>query len=731
MAGYIGSKAVNLSTTGADINGDANIDGDLSFRDNDKAIFGAGSDLQIYHTGSDSWVKDNGTGNLYLDTNGSGINISYNNSNENMATFTANGAATLYYDNSAKIATTSTGIQVTGNIAKASGDLTLDVAGEINLDADGAVVNFQDGGTTFGLVTQSSSDFVVRNPTLDKDIVFKGNDGGVTTTALTLDISQAGRATFNEGIVLKSSTGGDFGVNINTASGDSMKLQVVDTGSAGAANGVITVTDGDLILSPSANVGIGTSSPSTRLTVGAGAGTEEIRVDAGAGWADLTLNSNSTNGGHIYFNDGSNAGEIFYYHVSDYMAFNTAGTERMRIDSSGSVGIGKVPTASLDVLAPSNQEPLILTVTSNGYGYATFRNAAGNDVGYWGLGSGLVPSGSSEDFALRAQRNDLVFCAGGGTERMRIDSSGRLGLKTSANASFDQVAGANLFVLGSGAGDQGMTIYSGNSGTGNIMFADGTTTSTQYEGYLQYVHSDNRLLFGTNHATRMTIDSSGNLLVGTANATIIGNGGIGLKSDGRIDASTSGGSTMLLERRTNDGDIAAFYKDGTTVGSIGTLSSRLHLVNGDTGLRFAGDLDAIWPCNGSGGDRDNAIDLGSTGIRFDDIYATNGTIQTSDRNEKQDIAELTDAEQRVAVAAKGLLRKFRWKDAVAEKGDEARTHFGIIAQDLQAAFAAEGLDAGDYAMFISSTWTDEDTGEERTRMGVRYSELLAFIIGAL
>jgi hypothetical protein len=80
------------------------------------------------------------------------------------------------------------------------------------------------------------------------------------------------------------------------------------------------------------------------------------------------------------------------------------------------------------------------------------------------------------------------------------------------------------------------------------------------------------------------------------------------------------------------------------------------------------------------------------------------TINTSDRNEKQDIETLTDAETRVAVAAKGLLRKFRWIDAVAEKGDEARIHFGIIAQDLQDAFTAEGLDAGDYAMFISDTW---------------------------
>ena len=107
-------------------------------------------------------------------------------------------------------------------------------------------------------------------------------------------------------------------------------------------------------------------------------------------------------------------------------------------------------------------------------------------------------------------------------------------------------------------------------------------------------------------------------------------------------------------------------------------------------------------------------------------------------------------------------RKFRWKSRVAEKGDSARTHFGIIAQDLQDAFTAEGLDASDYAMFISNTWwekeitvdaveediekglvakdaftyMDSKTGAtegytEKTRLGVRYTELLAFIISAI
>ena len=81
----------------------------LSFGDNVKAEFGASSDLQIYHSGSDSWVEDNGTGNLYIDTNGAGVNITYNNSAENMAAFTANGAASLYYDSSLKFQTSSVG----------------------------------------------------------------------------------------------------------------------------------------------------------------------------------------------------------------------------------------------------------------------------------------------------------------------------------------------------------------------------------------------------------------------------------------------------------------------------------------------------------------------------------------------------------------------------------------------------------------------------------------------
>jgi hypothetical protein len=196
----------------------------------------------------------------------------------------------------------------------------------------------------------------------------------------------------------------------------------------------------------------------------------------------------------------------------------------------------------------------------------------------------------------------------------------------------------------------------------------------------------------------------------------------------------SGASVAKFNRQSNDGAVVAFAKDGTTVGTIASsANSGIIIGTTDVGLRFRNQAAnaAIFPRELDDTGLDNIVDLGLSTSRFDDIYATNGTIQTSDQNEKQDIEALSEAEQRVAVAAKGLLRKFRWIDSVEEKGDDARIHFGIIAQDLQAAFEAEGLDAGRYAMFINSTWTDEETGEERSRMGVRYNQLLAFIIAAI
>ena len=121
------------------------------------------------------------------------------------------------------------------------------------------------------------------------------------------------------------------------------------------------------------------------------------------------------------------------------------------------------------------------------------------------------------------------------------------------------------------------------------------------------------------------------------------------------------------------------------------------------------------------------VNLGTSSASFKNIYLTNSPIISSDENLKQDIRQLTEAEKRVAQACKGLLRAYRWKSRVAEEGDNARIHVGIIAQELKAAFEAEGLDASHYSMFIEGT---EDDGQTK-KLAVRYEQLLAFVISAL
>lgn len=138
---------------------------------------------------------------------------------------------------------------------------------------------------------------------------------------------------------------------------------------------------------------------------------------------------------------------------------------------------------------------------------------------------------------------------------------------------------------------------------------------------------------------------------------------------------------------------------------------------------------------------DNVSRLGNGANRFTIVYATTGTINTSDEREKQQIRELSDAERLVATRAKGLLKAFKFNHAVEQKGDGARIHVGVIAQELDAAFTAQGLNANDYGMFCSDTWWTDADGKiydqagdgltEHTRLGVRYDQLLAFIISTL
>jgi hypothetical protein len=180
-------------------------------------------------------------------------------------------------------------------------------------------------------------------------------------------------------------------------------------------------------------------------------------------------------------------------------------------------------------------------------------------------------------------------------------------------------------------------------------------------------------------------------------------------------------------------------------------STRATYAIGAPGTGFGSDL-------GVNGDvlpgTHNTYHLGSTSLRWDNLW-NDGTFNGSDENLKQDIEVLDEAEKRVAVKAKALLKKYRLKSAVAKKGDNARIHVGIIAQELQSAFESEGLDPFRYSMIGKDTWwekefeVDDKIGQrtelktydsaekapegatEKTQMSVNYSELLAFIISAI
>ena len=102
---------------------------------------------------------------------------------------------------------------------------------------------------------------------------------------------------------------------------------------------------------------------------------------------------------------------------------------------------------------------------------------------------------------------------------------------------------------------------------------------------------------------------------------------------------------------------------------------------------------------------DGATSIGNGSLRINNYYGVNSPIISSDRNLKQDIRDIEEVEARVARSIKP--KAYRMRAAVAEKGDRARIHFGVIAQDVLAAFAAEGLDAHDYGLFCYDEWEDE------------------------
>lgn len=223
-------------------------------------------------------------------------------------------------------------------------------------------------------------------------------------------------------------------------------------------------------------------------------------------------------------------------------------------------------------------------------------------------------------------------------------------------------------------------------------------------------------------------------IIGAPSATITGDGSVTYLRGGSITSTEFATKAGNKVRDLSGG--ADIHAPAGTAGLSAVNSGNTQRVYLDANTFFGGN-GALLPST------DNLLNLGHTSNRFKTIYAGTGTINTSDAREKREVRELSEAERAVAVRLKGLLRCFKFNDAVEQKGDGARIHCGVIAQDVKAAFEAEGLVAERYALLCYDEWPEQaevatDEGEVVTpsraagnRYGVRYEELLAFIISAL
>ena len=179
-----GTQRLNVSATGIDVTGTVTMDGgstsaDFTFGDNDKAIFGGGSDLQIFHLSANnaSYIQEqNATGSLYIE--GADVYIRSYSEGDNMIVAERDGAVTLHYDNAAKLATTSTGVDITG------GGVGVQITGANNSTGVNNALRFKDTDTgvvadqVIGRIEMETADTSNPGVNLQIDGIYGGSGAG-------------------------------------------------------------------------------------------------------------------------------------------------------------------------------------------------------------------------------------------------------------------------------------------------------------------------------------------------------------------------------------------------------------------------------------------------------------------------------------------------------------------------------------------------------------------------
>jgi hypothetical protein len=530
-------STINIVSVPTQLAADLTTNGnDVKFGDNDKAKFGASSDLQIYHDGGNSRIYDQGTGALVMRSNQ--LNIQ-SPTGEKLALFNQNSDVELYYDNALKLATTSTGIDVTGT-ATMDG-LTVN-SGTSNLVATfestdlGAGVDFTDSAGTMRIETNNGAFRLYGNTTSYPRVISAGANGDIsfyedtgTTPKLFWDASAE-----------------SLGIGTTTTTGT---LNIQD------GTPTIRFYDSNLV-------------------------TRQMEINAENGNAIIKVDPNQTEG-------------------TSYYSVEIDASERMRIDSSGRLGIGtSSPAYTLDVASSTDAVVRILGDKDNASGEAgkaqLYLANDGGANGFFLLNENVGGSAGALSFGVRSNNSD--------TEAMRIDSSGRVGIGTSSPTRALEVYDTTSAHL---------NIKTGTSGISYLNFGD---TDDDNVGRVEYAHSGNSMQFFTAAAERMRIDSAGNLLVGTTSGSR------------KLEVHADNVPPMRVRRNTSDGNLVEYYKDGTTVGSIGTASGQLGVNSQGTrlNLQLGGTTKAYVRSGSLNPSGDNTFDLGESSERFKDLYLSGG-----------------------------------------------------------------------------------------------------------
>jgi hypothetical protein len=409
------------------------------------------------------------------------------------------------------------------NISNASGDFTLDVAGDISLDSDSGYVLFKDAGTEHARIFQNNSgDVNISSQISDKDMKFLGNDGGSTVTALTLDMSEAGRAIFNADANMADGNAFRFGDNQDFLIYHSSNQNIIQA----------NTTDQDIIFK-----GVDNGSSITALTLdmsGAGAASFNVGGVFNESGADSDFRVESDNDTHMLFVDASTSriglitsAPAYTLDVLGQGRFRTSNNDANLIlectdadanrgpflnlarDNSSAADGDRIGCIIFNADDDSNNQTEYAAITG-------FISDASNTTEDGGLLFDTATAGNPAIEKLRLGPTAAVFNEGGADVDFRVESNNNANMLF-VDAGNDQVGiGTNamnsyyakdLVVMAPDEG--GITIAGdGSNETQYLMFADGTSGTARYSGYIQYEHNGDKLIFAAAGQSRLMLTST-------------------------------------------------------------------------------------------------------------------------------------------------------------------------------------------------------------------------------